>query len=327
MISPGGTLPNRNSPSANFAGATLENADFTGADLRGAGGWTPTATTIVHNTIRPDGSIQGLALLPGETLVVGNNPLAITTTTNATFDAAATLQFRLESNWTSPIGFGAGLIPVLGGTLDLEVAPGVDPASLAGQTIQLFQWNSPLLAANRFATLKLPDGGLTWDTSQLYTNGTVKVGGVLGDYNHDSVVDAADYALWRKTLGSTTNLASDGNVNGIIDAGDFTAWKSHFGQKVITLPGDFNRNGVVDAADYIVWRKTLGQSGTGLAADSNQNGTVDAGDLAIWRSNFRNHAGSGSSAQPIAAVPELATMQLLLAGILTLCVGRFNRIT
>jgi hypothetical protein len=50
-----------------------------------------------------------------------------------------------------------------------------------------------------------------------------------GDYNHNGIVDAADYTVWRDTLGSISNLAADGNVNGVIDAGDYDVWKSNFG--------------------------------------------------------------------------------------------------
>lgn len=51
-----------------------------------------------------------------------------------------------------------------------------------------------------------------------------------GDYNDDGTIDAADYALWRDTLGSTTDLRADGNHNDVIDAGDYEVWRSNFGQ-------------------------------------------------------------------------------------------------
>src|SRR4029079_10660946 len=50
-----------------------------------------------------------------------------------------------------------------------------------------------------------------------------------GDYDGDHAVSAADYALWRKAVGSTTDLRADGNGNGVIDGGDFDIWRSHFG--------------------------------------------------------------------------------------------------
>jgi hypothetical protein len=54
---------------------------------------------------------------------------------------------------------------------------------------------------------------------------------IIGDYNGNGVVDAADYVVWRDTLGQTgVGLAADGNRNGSIDANDFTVWRSHFGQ-------------------------------------------------------------------------------------------------
>jgi hypothetical protein len=53
---------------------------------------------------------------------------------------------------------------------------------------------------------------------------------VPGDYNHNGVVDAADYVVWRASLGSTMALAADGNMNGKIDAGDYDVWAEQFGQ-------------------------------------------------------------------------------------------------
>jgi hypothetical protein len=53
---------------------------------------------------------------------------------------------------------------------------------------------------------------------------------LLGDYNRNGRVDAADYPLWRKTLNqSGSNLPADGNGNGTVDPGDLTIWRSNFG--------------------------------------------------------------------------------------------------
>jgi hypothetical protein len=50
-----------------------------------------------------------------------------------------------------------------------------------------------------------------------------------GDYNADGTVNAADYVVWRNTLGSVDDLRADGNGNEMIDAGDYDIWKSLFG--------------------------------------------------------------------------------------------------
>lgn len=50
-----------------------------------------------------------------------------------------------------------------------------------------------------------------------------------GDYNEDGRVDAADFVVWRDSLGSTDELAADGSGNGVIDAEDYNVWKNNFG--------------------------------------------------------------------------------------------------
>jgi hypothetical protein len=59
------------------------------------------------------------------------------------------------------------------------------------------------------------------------------------DYNNDGFVDAADYTIWRNTVGSTTMLDADGTgpsgvPDGVIDLLDYQYWKDHFGE---TVPG------------------------------------------------------------------------------------------
>jgi peroxidase len=51
-----------------------------------------------------------------------------------------------------------------------------------------------------------------------------------GDFNGDGFVDAADYTVFRDTMGQTgTGLAADADHNGKIDAADYTVWKLVFG--------------------------------------------------------------------------------------------------
>src|SRR5262249_17295199 len=67
----------------------------------------------------------------------------------------------------------------------------------------------------------------------------------------------------------------------------------------IGVPGDYNGNGVVDAADYVVWRKGLGA-------------TFTQSDYAVWRSHFGQTAGVGAGASLNTAVPEPATLVMLI---------------
>ncbi|MFO0787979.1 MAG: PQQ-dependent sugar dehydrogenase [Pirellulales bacterium] len=61
---------------------------------------------------------------------------------------------------------------------------------------------------------------------------------LTGDYNANGAVDAADYVLWRNTLGSTTSLAADGDRNGTVDNADYDVWRANFGASVHTsIPG------------------------------------------------------------------------------------------
>jgi acetyl esterase/lipase len=58
-----------------------------------------------------------------------------------------------------------------------------------------------------------------------------KLARARGDYNANGVVDAADFVIYRDTLGqSGTGLAADGNGNNQVDSGDYPVWRSNIGQ-------------------------------------------------------------------------------------------------
>jgi ELWxxDGT repeat protein len=64
--------------------------------------------------------------------------------------------------------------------------------------------------------------------------GAVELNPVLtGDFNGDDSVDAADYSVWRDTLGSTTDLRADTNGDGVVDDEDYKYWKQNFGATAV----------------------------------------------------------------------------------------------
>jgi uncharacterized membrane protein len=52
---------------------------------------------------------------------------------------------------------------------------------------------------------------------------------LAGDYNANGRVDAADYVLWRRNLGSLATLPND-NTPGWIVADDYSEWRANFGR-------------------------------------------------------------------------------------------------
>lgn len=53
--------------------------------------------------------------------------------------------------------------------------------------------------------------------------------GVAGDFNNDGKVDAADYVVWRKNVG-TTNILPNDPTGGTIGTTQYNTWRAHFGQ-------------------------------------------------------------------------------------------------
>ncbi len=80
-----------------------------------------------------------------------------------------------------------------------------------------------------------------------------------GDYNQDTVVDAADYVVWRKTVDSTSDFRADGNGDGVIDAGDYEVWRANFGA---TLTSTGAARAMSEAANSALLGKSLADAST-----------------------------------------------------------------
>jgi hypothetical protein len=71
------------------------------------------------------------------------------------------------------------------------------------------------------------------NTTQIMVNLTIPAPQIIpGDYNQDGHVDAADYTVWRDTLGQSVAAGThaDGDGDGTISSADYDVWKTHFGR-------------------------------------------------------------------------------------------------
>jgi T5SS/PEP-CTERM-associated repeat protein len=200
-------------------GGTVSVVSFNGVyiDEQGivTGNGTLDARVYNYGTVAPGNSIG--------TLTITNNPYRQAPT--------GTLEIELASATSyDRLIFPDGGASLEGGTLEVTLIGGYSPS--AGHSFDLMDWHQFGFITGTFDTLNLPalPGMLAWDTSQLYTNGVLRVTGpgVPGDYNDDGKVDAADYVVWRKYSGTPTTLPNDPH-GGTIGTLQFNTWRANFG--------------------------------------------------------------------------------------------------
>lgn len=77
-----------------------------------------------------------------------------------------------------------------------------------------------LQSEQALASVRLISSGQTVETATL----TLRSGQLVGDFNGDESVDAADYTVWRDSFGSDADLAADANGTGDVDEADRLIW-------------------------------------------------------------------------------------------------------
>lgn len=183
---------------------------------------------------------------------VGNQVVAATETDFVSIANAADVDF-FSFTTTAPLSLDATLTP-LGGVFNQGVEGGVQSSFNANArndlTLSIFASNGTTLlgsanlggagSVESLTDIALATAGKYYarisgasENVQLYQlllSASPLSAVLAGDYNLDGVVDAADFTVWRNSLGRTgADLAADGNGDGVVNAADYDLWKSNFG--------------------------------------------------------------------------------------------------
>ncbi len=114
-------------------------------------------------------------------------------------------------------------------------------------SLPLSSWSTLTPGSGFYNMIIAMNGNWGAGTATVYYDNLVLVslGGLEGDYNGDGVVDAADYTVWRDSLGQAgANLPADGNGDGQVSEADYFVWRERFGD----VAASFGATGAVDAA-------------------------------------------------------------------------------
>ncbi len=108
---------------------------------------------------------------------------------------------------------------------DASMSFAVEPTSNGFNELRLGSPSAVTSGGNLFY------GGVIFDNISLKLVDALVVAPLLGDYNGDLTVDAADYTVYRDTLGDSVTVGegADGNENGVIDPGDYVIWVNNYG--------------------------------------------------------------------------------------------------
>ena len=142
-----------------------------------------------------------------------NGAIGVWTSISDTYDASGNGFIDPENDWTelssisTDLSEGAYLEP--GGSLPAYRSIGLGRI-----------WNPNIASAvSIIPTVALAEGQNVVPMD--------KVLAVDGDYTTDLRVDQQDSSVWRMVFGSTTFPMADGNHNGVVDAADYTVWRDH----------------------------------------------------------------------------------------------------
>jgi len=229
FVQGGGTVNLNNNIDTGTSGTVI----VAGGKLGGSG-------RVNGNLRNGDASNAGGIVSPGQS--VG------TLTVDGQFSQVATGTLAIELGGTAEGQYDRldvlGALATLGGFVDVSYADGFMPTEAnVGNTWDIITAPFIINPSGSPIALDPSDSPYYSLTCVNCTSGApdilrltllaVPPAGLIGDYNNDDVVNAADYTVWRNNLGGDGSLLGanrDPANTGLVSAADYDSWKSHFGE-------------------------------------------------------------------------------------------------
>jgi autotransporter-associated beta strand protein len=214
-------------------------------------------------------------------------------------------------------GTGSGPVTVnnggtLGGTGAISGAVTINGGGhiAPGASIESLDVGSLLLGAGSILDFELATilGVDTSDLIHVTTVGGLAIGGGTLNLTNAGSMTGGIYTLIDYS-GSFTGSVSNITLGSVPTGFTYRLFNDPSSQSIdleVTAPGDFNHDGTVDGADYVVFRKGLGT-------------TYSPTDYDTWRTHFGQIYTPGAGAIVNTAVPEPATIVMLIIGTLVMC--------
>ncbi len=181
-------------------------------------GTTTSVAVVLGSFSGSGGSTGGGDIFFEGDLRPGNSPALVTFSNNIALGSDASLNIELggliAGTQYDRVNVTGSL--ALGGSLNISLFGGFTPSP--GNVFDILDFN-PATLTGTFDSIVLPSltSGLTWNTSQLYSTGTLSVS-LAGDFDLDGDVDGKDFIIWQQG-GSPDPLSSS----------DLALWQAQYG--------------------------------------------------------------------------------------------------
>jgi autotransporter-associated beta strand protein len=213
----------------NYTGTTTVSA----GTLRVDGGIDAASTvTVSGGTLAGTGTVAGLVTVNGGAHIAPGASIESLDVGSLTLAAGSILDFELNTVGGVDLSDLINVTNTNGLTVNCGILNLTNAGSMTGGTYTLIDYLGAISGSVSNIVLGVVSGGFNYSlvNNTLATSIDLLVSPqLLGDYNNDGQVNAADYTVWRNYVGQPAGTLLNDNTGVAIGSQQFALWKSNYG--------------------------------------------------------------------------------------------------